>query len=288
LQHRPFILSDTGLALISTYISQHDRWVYAACEITTSGISRLRNINPLPLPVININAGCLKQVIENFHGVGDGIVEALSKITGRSWINQKCTVIGYGPVGAGCARYLRQAGLTVSVVDINPIAQLSSHYDGFVVNTLEDALPESKLIVTATGIEKLLTREQWQLCADQVHVFNVGHSNQELDLDSLKEICSASEQISPHLDKYTLANGQKSIYVATGGHPVNVVLLSGSTEPTLIHLTTEVLTWNFLAKSHQQDISLPAQELLVPRQVEQQAALLAVKALGFNRNSTLS
>jgi adenosylhomocysteinase len=283
LTHQPQILSDTGLELISAYLNNSGNKVFAACEITTSGITRLRQIEHISLPVININGGQLKQFIENFHGVGDGLVESLRLLTNQDWSGAKAAVIGYGSVGSGVASYLQAQGLQVTVVENNPILQLKAHYDGFALSELSPALTANQLIVTATGQESLLGPEEWKLLNNQTYVFNVGHWSNELDLSALEQLSIGQNAISEHLQEYLLAPG-KSVFVAAAGNPVNVVLLTGSAEPTLIHLTTEILTVNFLAEQLLQGRHLSSGENPVPLEIEKASARLALQALGLMTN----
>ncbi|HMO21670.1 MAG TPA: hypothetical protein PKC98_11975, partial [Candidatus Melainabacteria bacterium] len=91
LEHDPSIISDTGLVLTETYLAaskERSSSFYGASEITGSGISRLRSLERIDLPVINLNDGVIKSKIENFHGVGDGLVEALALVSKRSFIKE--------------------------------------------------------------------------------------------------------------------------------------------------------------------------------------------------------
>jgi S-adenosylhomocysteine hydrolase len=59
------------------------------------------------------------------------------------------------------------------------------------------------------------------------------------------------------------------------GHPLNIVLNSGSPEPVLLHFALLGLTLEWLTQHHVQPGEIP-----VPEKVEQEAARLALKALG--------
>ncbi|HEY9791141.1 MAG TPA: NAD(P)-dependent oxidoreductase [Candidatus Obscuribacterales bacterium] len=282
LEHKPLILADTGLELTRAYIdlpadSEKD-FVFAASEITTSGITALQELKQVPIPVININDGYLKRSIENFHGVGDGVVDALFELTGRIWAGRRVSVVGYGKVGAGVANYLKRMGADVWVVVDDPIERLIAHYDGYPVSDLSRAMRESQLVVTATGATNLVSRQQWMEAADGLLVMNVGHWSTELDLKALQVLSKSSRDVLPHLREYTLA-GDKRVLVVAEGSPANVVLLSGSPEPTLIHLTTEVLCMNYLIKLYQSKQTLPCGQATLPVEVERQASILALQAL---------
>lgn len=283
LDRKPRIISDTGLALTQAYLADHtagENYVFAASEITTSGISRLRELKAIPLPVLNINDGQIKSFVENFHGVGDGLCDALFRLTGRMWSGRKAAVFGYGRVGAGVAAYLKRAGADVSIVEPDPVRRLIAHYDGYALTTVPRALNESQLVVTATGKASVLGGDNWAQTADNLIIVNVGHWAHEIDVPSLRQAAMKTREIASHLEEFTLA-ANKKIYLVAGGSPANVVLLSGSAEPTLIHLTTEVLCMNYLTEVEAKKTVLAPGEMNVPAEVERQASLLALRALGL-------
>lgn len=280
LSHNPNVLSDTGFDLIAKYLAQGSDFAIGACEITTSGINRLRAEKNLPLPVVNINGGQLKSRIENFHGVGDGLVEALPQlIAGRNWQKKTVAVCGYGQVGSGCAQYLQKLGAHVQIVDNDPIKQLIAHYDGYQVTSLEQALASSELFVSATGAHKLLGKDQIQHMRSAMLLINVGHFAEEIDVDAFRQAANSHQKISEHLDEYFFGTENKSVLLACHGHPANVVLLTGSIEPTLIHLTTEVLCLETLLAAKQNGAKLANGENPIPQTVEKEASLTALEAL---------
>lgn len=277
LHARPQIASDTGLDLIAGAIAEKTGLPLAASEITTSGITRLRALPAVPIPVLNINDGQLKTHIENFHGVGDGVVDALFKLTGRMWSGRSVAVLGYGRVGAGVAFHLQRAGAVVAVVESDPCRRLIAHYDGFAIASLIEALQQSELLVTCSGQKSVVPEDDWRHARSGLIVLNVGHKSEEVD--SLKRAAGSVSRYSEHLDRYVLPQGD--ILLATQGSPANVVMLTGSPEPTLIHLTTEMLALNYLAECVDRGTELMPGEHPLPGGVERQASLLALAALGL-------
>jgi adenosylhomocysteinase len=285
------LISDTGFALIRAYLDQRHRpltelqlRVLGACEITTSGITKLNEAKDVNLPVININSGALKHRIENFHGVGEGVIEAFSSLIGRSPSGMNCCVLGYGPVGAGAAFYLRRSGASVTVIEKDPVRELIAHYDGFKTKTIKDAVAEADMLVTATGQASVIRRGDWQKLKHGAIVMNVGHSREELELSSLEAMAVGTNAVGEYLCEFLLPSEDgaltKSIYVCTNGDPTNVVLLTGSVEPTIIHLATELMT---LAYLRQNAASLKSGENPLPYGVERAVSLLALHVLQSER-----
>ncbi len=274
------VVSDTGFALMERQILLGGTSNLAgACEITTSGITRLRDFGSIEIPVININAGALKAGIENFHGVGDGVVEAIRMLTGCSCQGQVAAVVGYGRVGAGAAHYLARAGAQVTVVEVDPVRQLIAHFDGFKSTTLREALQNSSILVSATGKANLLSVEDWRYARDALMVINIGHWKEELGLDGLRAAAKHVTPITKDLERYvmdTADGGERCLYIATQGNPANVALLAGSIEPTLIHLATELLCLDYLITNRG---NLVSGEQPVPPEVEHLAAALAIETL---------
>ncbi len=289
LANHPLILSDTGFVLTSRYLERKIDDVIAACEITTSGVTTLRKLGPLPLPVVDIASSRLKSMIENFHGVGSELVAALFRLTGQSWAGRKAAVIGYGAVGSGAAEYLRRAGLLVTVVETDPVLRLKAHYDGFAVGNLQAALGQSKLLITATGAEGLLGKMEWAQAADGLYVFNIGHWPAEVSPEVVYEMSSNRQKVSELLEELTLPavadKPSRKVYLAAGGSPVNVAVCSGGAEPTLIHLAAELLTIEYLYSQRGRPGACLPGLVPLPASVERQASLLALEALRLHSDS---
>lgn len=279
LEQKPQVISDTGFDLLSLYLDSPQSWpsLIGASEITTSGIARLRATTDLPIPVLNLNDGIIKSRIENHHGVGDGVVECLRRLSGRSWAGERATVIGYGNVGQGVARYLKATGALVYIVESRPTLKLLARFDGYGLTDIETAASASSLVVSATGRKGLIGEDFFLEARDSLMLLNVGHWPEEIDLPKLKEMCSKIEPLSEHLEKYSFAESGTCLYLACQGNPANVAMLAGSIEPTLLHLATEILSIEFIWRNHK---SLKNGENALPQAIEEEVASLALKAVG--------
>ena len=281
LKEKPRVISDTGFVLTRNYLAaNHSGFIFAASEITTSGISAAAETKS-SIPVIDINSGDLKTYIENYHGVADGLIDLLAQLTGKVWSGKPAAVIGYGAVGKGIAAYLRRAGAEVAVVEIDPVRKLIAHYDGFRLSSLADAMAGCDLVITATGKETLIGEQQWQTARDGALFVNVGHWAGELDIAALQRLAGRGTDYAPFMKEYVLPAGRR-IYVIAEGGPANVVTLSGSVEPTLIHLTTEILCMNYLLDCDARAVPLEPGIQALPAIVEWTAAELALQALNLS------
>jgi adenosylhomocysteinase len=288
LAHQPRVLSDTGFVLTRAYLNSvknaKDGFVFGGNEITTSGITAARELAAgCQIPVLDINTGEIKTNIENYHGVADGVMDLLAQLTGKVWTGHQVCVVGYGNVGKGVAAYLRRAGAAVTIVERDPVRNLIAHYDGYPLDTLANALAQASLVITATGHEGIISKSEWLGARDGALFVNVGHWATELDTESLHAEAEASSAFAPFITEYRLKGG-KRIYVVAEGGPANVVTLSGSPEPCLIHLTTEILCMNYLLDMDSKGVALSPGVQTLPAFIERAAAELALRALNLSNN----
>lgn len=277
LDHKPDLLVDVGFELVGTLLDRRPaqaRQVRAAVEITRSGITALRRRAELPFPVVNINDGRLKDAVENRHGVGEGIWQAVARLTGMHLSGRRVLVIGYGPVGRGLAAYARAAGTSVEVIESDPIRRLFAHYDGFPTPSLAAGLSRATIVVTATGASKALTLEDLQHTRSDVVLVNAGHGGDEIDVRGIEHAAVRMDNVADQVVRYRLESGRR-VTVLGGGHPLNIVLNAGSPEPVLLHFAVLGLTLEWLAGRP----DLPTGEVVVTDEIENRAALLALKAL---------
>ena len=208
LAESPQLLTDTGFVIIDKYLSMKEgerpKSIVAASEITTSGIEKLRKVKDLPLPVININGGLLKARIENYHGVGDGVVDLLRRLTGRSLSGLNSVVVGYGAVGSGVAFHLRKEGGIVNVVESDPVRRLIAHFDGYAVGDLLTSLRKADVVVTATGRRQIIEEAHWTAARDGAIFLNVGHWPEELDMNSLRNLAKSVDDLELKTQRFHL------------------------------------------------------------------------------------
>jgi adenosylhomocysteinase len=277
LSHQPQLLIDVGFELVQTLLDKHAQQastVRGAIEVTRTGITRLRRRTDLPFPVVNINDGRLKEAVENRHGVGQAIWEAVSGITKMHLAGRRATVVGYGPVGRGLAIYARNSGMAVEVVERDPVRRLFAHYDGFPTPVLGTALSRAEVVVTATGKARVVTPQLLMDARDGIVLVNAGHGGDEIDVGGIRAAAVREDNISDDVVRFRLRDGPR-VTVLGGGHPLNIVLNAGSPEPVLLHFAVAGLTLETLVET-----DAPPGEVPVPDEIENQAATLALRALG--------
>lgn len=277
LDHRPSLIVDGGFDLVRALLDRRKEAlpaVRAAVEVSRTGILKLRQrIAEVPFPVVNINDGRLKDQVENRHGVGESIWQAVASTTGMHLAGRRCLVVGYGPVGRGLATYARAAGLAVEVAEADPVRRLFAHYDGYPTPPLDEGIARAAIVVTATGRPQAVTLDALRTARDGVVLVNAGHGGTEIDIDGIRKAATRSDHVADTIARYQLDNG-RSVTVLGDGHPLNIVTSSGSPEPVLLHFAVLGLTLEWLAR-HRPGPG----EVLVPDEIENEAAAFALDAL---------
>jgi len=216
-------------------------------EETTTGVHRLYERvtkGTLPLPAINVNDSVTKSKFDNKYGCKESLVDAIRRATDIMMAGKVAVVCGYGDVGKGSAESLRGAGARVIVTEIDPICALQAAMDGFQVLTLENAIPQASIIVTATGNCNIVTEKHFRMMNDKTIVCNIGHFDNEIDMAWLNgAFGNTMYTIKPQVDVYNL-NGNEIIVLAEGrlvnlgcamGHP-SFVMSNSFTNQTLAQL----------------------------------------------------
>jgi len=136
-------------------------------------------------------------------------------------------VAGYGDVGKGCAKSMRDYGARIIVTEIDPICALQAAMEGFEVKIMEEALQEGNIFVTSTGNRDVITAEHMARMKDQAIVCNIGHFDNEIQVARLHKWPGVVKtNIKPQVDKFTFDDGH-SIYLLAEGRLVNLGCATG-------------------------------------------------------------
>ena len=199
-------------------------------EETTTGVHRLYQMleaGKLLVPAINVNDSVTKSKFDNLYGCRESLADGIKRATDVMIAGKVACVCGYGDVGKGCAHSLRGFGARVIVTEVDPINALQAAMEGFQVNTVESTLGTADIYVTTTGNCEVITLEHIQKMKDQAIVCNIGHFDNEIQMDRLNATKGVTRlNIKPQYDKYTFANGQ-SVYILAEGRLVNLGCATG-------------------------------------------------------------
>lgn len=199
-------------------------------EETTTGVHRLYQMmerGELLVPAINVNDSVTKSKFDNLYGCRESLADGIKRATDVMIAGKVVVVLGYGDVGKGCAHSMRSYGARVIVTEIDPICALQAAMEGFEVTTMEEAVKEGNIFVTTTGNRDVVTIEHMQQMKDQAIVCNIGHFDNEIQVDRLVNFPGIEHlNIKPQVDKYTFPGGN-SIFLLAEGRLVNLGCATG-------------------------------------------------------------
>ena len=233
--------SSDGKALLKSlnlmYEEDKEKWHRCAknlkgvSEETTTGVHRLYKMfekGELLIPAINVNDSVTKSKFDNLYGCRESLPDGIKRATDVMLAGKVAVVCGYGDVGKGSARSLRNYGSRVIVTEIDPICALQAAMEGYEVTSVEDTLGRGDIYVTTTGNKDVIRVEHMTKMKDQAIVCNIGHFDNEIEVDKLEKCKELRKKtnIKPQVDKYTFKNGNE-IYLLAEGRLVNLGCATG-------------------------------------------------------------
>lgn len=252
-------------------------------EETTTGVHHLHMMlkrGELKVPAINVNDAVTKSKFDNLYGCRESLVDGIKRATDVMVAGKTVVVAGFGDVGKGSARSMRGMGARVIVTEIDPINALQAVMEGYEVRTLEEALPEGHIFVTATGCCDVIKAEHMAKMKDQAIVCNIGHFDVEIDVAGLKAYPGVKHtNVKPQVDKYKFPSGNEIILLAEGrlvnlgcanGHPSFVMSTS---------FTNQVLAQIELWTNTK---SYPVGVYTLPKKLDEEVARLHLAKLGVS------
>ncbi len=250
-------------------------------EETTTGVHRLYAMHKegkLLFPAINVNDSVTKSKFDNLYGCRESLVDGIKRATDVMISGKVGVICGYGDVGKGCAQALRAHGAQVIVTEIDPICALQAAMEGFRVMPIEDTLGMGDIYVTTTGNYDIITLEHMEAMKDQAIVCNIGHFDNEIQVEPLNERKDVERiNIKPQVDKYTFPAGN-SIFLLAEGRLVNLGCATG--HPSFVmsnSFTNQTLAQLELWKT--KDSREIGVEVL-PKELDEEVALLHLEKIG--------
>ena len=277
---KPNMLLDDGGDLTAIMHNEYKNLlkdVKGVSEETTTGIKALNKMekdNSLLVPAINVNDSVTKSKFDNLYGCRESLVDGIRRATDVMMSGKIAIVAGFGDVGKGSAASLRQSGARVLVTEADPICALQAAMEGYEVVLMDEAISKADIVVTATGNKDIVTADHMREMKDRAILCNIGHFDNEIQVDALNKSNAKRDQIKPQLDRYTFKNG-KQIFVLAEGRLVNLGCATGHASFVMsTSFSNQVLAQVFLAKNK------PSTGIYdLPRKLDEEVARIHLKHL---------
>ena len=248
-------------------------------EETTTGVHRLYQMQEkgeLLTPAINVNDSVTKSKFDNIYGCRESLVDGIKRATDVMVAGKTAVVCGYGDVGKGSAEALASHRARVMITEIDPICALQALMAGYKVVTMEEAVQYGDIFVTTTGNRDVITAEDMAAMKDQAIVCNIGHFDNEIQVDALNAMPGVEKiNIKPQLDKYVFPTG-RAIYMLAEGRLVNLGCATG--HPSFV--MSNSFTNQTLAQMELWQNNLELGVYRLPKQLDEEVARLHLEKLG--------
>lgn len=280
-QWLPNLLLDDGGDLTYAFhekFPQLLKHIKGVSEETTTGVRRLYEMaakKKLLIPALDVNSSVTKSKFDNLYGCRESLIDGIKQATGVMLAGKVAVVCGFGDVGKGCASSLRGQGARVIITEIDPICALQAAMEGYQVTTLEEVTRSADIFVTATGNIDIITIEHMRQMKDRAIVCNIGHFDQEIQIEALKNY--RWEEIKPQVDEVLFPDGKRLIVLAKG-RLVNLGCASG--HPSFVmstSFTNQVLAQIELWQNHK---NYTKNVYTLPKKLDEKVANLHLPKLG--------
>jgi len=212
-------------------------------EESVTGVHRLYQLSKtgkLSVPAMNVNDSVTKTKFDNLYSCRESVIDSLKRATDMMFGGKQVVVCGYGEVGKGCCQALKALGSIVYVTEVDPICALQACMDGFRVLKLNEVIRNVDLLITATGNKNVVTRDYMDKMKSGAVVCNMGHSNTEIDVNSLRTPDLTWEKVRSQVDHVIWPDGKRMILLAEG-RLVNMSCSSVSSFVVSISAATQAL-----------------------------------------------
>ncbi len=282
---KPNIIIDDGgdfVALVHTKRKELLKYVWGACEETTTGVIRdkaLANEGKLKFPVIAVNNGQCKYLFDNRYGTGQSSWDGIIRTTNITVAGKNVVIAGYGWVGKGVAMRAKGLGGRVFITEVDPIKAVEAYMDGFTVLPMKEAAPIGDIFVTTTGDTNVVDLRHFALLKDGAILSNAGHFNVEVAMKELEGFATKKRTVRTNIAEYTLPN-KKRIYVLGEGRLVNLACADGHPIEIMdLSFALQALSAEYLMKNRKK---LGKKVYDVPREIDIKTAESMLQSYGIN------
>ena len=249
---KPNLLLDDGGDLTALMHSDYQdllKGIKGVSEETTTGVKALKkmeNQKKLMIPAFNVNDSVTKSKFDNLYGCRESLVDGIRRATDVMMSGKVAVVAGYGDVGKGSAASLRQSGARVMITESDPICALQAAMEGYEVVLMDEVVEKADIVVTATGNKDIVTIEHMRKMKDRSILCNIGHFDNEIQVDSLKNY--KWNEVKPQVHEIEFPDKKRIILLAEGrlvnlgcatGHPSFVMSASFTNQ-----VMAQIELWN--------------------------------------------
>ncbi len=284
LEIDPDIIIDDGGDLTYLVIKKGIK-IMGGNEETTTGVIRLKAMERdgvLRFPMFDVNDAQMKHLFDNRYGTGQSTIDGIMATTNLLIAGKRIVVAGYGWCGKGIAMRLKGMGARVTVTEIDPVKAVEAHMDGFDVTTMDEAIRDADIVITATGMRDVVRKEHLKVAKDGCIFANAGHFDVEVNKNDLLDISTKHNEVRKYVEEYVTKDGRRLYLLGEGrlinlvggqGHPVEIMDLSFS---------IQALTAEYILKNHER---LENRVYPVPQEIDRGVAELALKSFNIKIDS---
>ena len=278
---KPNLLLDDGGDLTALMHSDYQdllKNIKGVSEETTTGVKALKkmeNQKKLMIPAFNVNDSVTKSKFDNLYGCRESLVDGIRRATDVMMSGKVAVVAGYGDVGKGSAASLRQSGARVMITESDPICALQAAMEGYEVVLMDEVIEKADIVVTATGNKDIVTIEHMRKMKDRSILCNIGHFDNEIQVDSLKNY--KWNEVKPQVHEIEFPDKKRIILLAEGrlvnlgcatGHPSFVMSASFTNQ-----VMAQIELWNNSSKYENK-------VYVLPKKLDEKVAELHLDKLG--------
>ena len=288
LSVNPHVFIDDGGDLVHLIeeegVGRTDHMI-GGCEETTTGIHRLKiraKHGKLSFPMINVNDAMCKHLFDNRYGTGQSVWDAILRTTNLTIAGSAVVVAGYGWCGKGVAMRAKGLGARVIVTEVDPIAAIEAHMDGFEVMPMADAAPLGDFFITVTGCRDVIGDRVFRLLKDGAVLANAGHFDVEVEAEELRKAAVRTFAARENIEGFVMPCG-KTYYLLAEGRLVN--LAAGNGHPAEIMDMSFALQALSLAALAAGDMPREPGLYSVPETIDRKVAMLKLRSMGISIDS---
>ena len=193
---------------------------------------------------------------------------------------KRALVCGFGDVGKGCAKALKNNSCIVYVSEVDPICALQACMEGFQVVTLDDVMHDIDILVTATGNLDIVTLSDMKKMKNNAILCNIGHFDNEIQVAQLMS-AAKRENIKPQVDRFVFPETGRGIILLAEGRLVNLGCATG--HPSFVMSTSftnqtlaQIELWTKRASGEYQKGTVK----VLPKSLDEEVARLHLEKLG--------